>query len=205
MKAVIICNGEPPSKALIERECKDADYVICADGGAMYAGHVKVDLFVGDFDSYDESKMPADAEILKLDCEKDETDAEVATYMAMQKGADNIVYLAAMGKRLDHTLANIQLLVQCAYKNVSATLKDDKSTIYVISKMTIFRGKPGDLLSIFPIGLNVEIRSLHGLKYPLHNTRLNLSKPRTVSNEFSDNTAIVDIASGWVVITIIPC
>lgn len=55
MKGVIISNGKVADKSFYDEHMKDADFIICCDGGANVAykyGFVP-NLIIGDFDSVD--------------------------------------------------------------------------------------------------------------------------------------------------------
>ncbi|WP_144526415.1 thiamine diphosphokinase, partial [Bacillus pumilus] len=87
------------------------------DRGALFLieNNYKPDLAVGDFDSI----SPAD--LLKvrsgskqlIDCDpidKDLTDTELALDLAIKEQPDIILLMGVTGSRLDHTLANIQMM-----------------------------------------------------------------------------------------------
>lgn len=73
------------------------------------------DVIIGDFDSVnadtlDFFKKKNDIEWTKLNPVKDDTDTEAAIRLAIEKGAQSITLLGATGSRIDHVLANIELL-----------------------------------------------------------------------------------------------
>ena len=53
MKTAIICNGQVTDYEYSMDIIKDADYIICADGGTRHAYKMGIcpDLIIGDFDS----------------------------------------------------------------------------------------------------------------------------------------------------------
>ena len=55
-------------------------------------------------------KKKNDIEWTKLNPMKDDTDTEAAIRLAIEKGAQSITLLGATGSRIDHVLANIELL-----------------------------------------------------------------------------------------------
>ena len=84
--------------------------VICADGGvhcAAAAGFAP-DCYVGDGDSG--GTAVAGAENILLRPEKDESDLQAAYTMARAHGCTRLYLTACTGGRLDHALANLQLL-----------------------------------------------------------------------------------------------
>lgn len=201
MKAVVLCAGERCSDELLFAQCKEADLLICADGGLDWALEkgLKPDIFVADGDS-STSNIPEGCEFHPLPRMKDETDSEVAAKLAAERGCGQVVILGGMGKRLDHTLGNMQLLVGLKILGVTGELMDDHNTVSVTCTGAYFNGKPGDLLSIIPLGVNVNIRATSGLLYPLMDSDLHLHEPRGVSNVFTGDVAAIDVRHGWVAV-----
>ena len=88
------------------------DLIIAADGGLAYTESigVKPDLVLGDFDSLGK-KPSGDYQILTFPPEKDYTDLMLAAEEGFNRGAKTFYLLGATGGRMDHTLANIQVVV----------------------------------------------------------------------------------------------
>jgi len=199
MKAVILCAGERCGDELLFSQCGDADLIVCADGGLDWAVEkgVAPDVFVGDGDS---SSRSPDCERVQLPTMKDQTDCEVAAKLAADRGCGQIVILGGTGKRLDHTLGNIQVLVGLKQMGVTGMLMDDLNSVTVTCTGAYYHGKAGDLLSIIPLGVNVNIRATSGLLYPLVDSDLVLSAPRGISNEFTGDVAAIDVRHGWIAV-----
>ena len=55
--ALLICNGEPPSRALARRLVSEVDLIVAADGGADVARRLGIypHVIIGDLDSITES------------------------------------------------------------------------------------------------------------------------------------------------------
>ena len=111
MRAVIICGGDIGNYERAAAHTKDNDMIICADSGYAHAKkmHITPDVVLGDFDSYKKDDVICD-DIKVYPMKKDFTDSEIAADYAIKNGADEILFLASTGGRLDHTLANIYLL-----------------------------------------------------------------------------------------------
>lgn len=201
MKAVVLCAGERCGDELLFAQCADADLIICADGGLDWALEKGINphIFVADGDS-SKCGIPENCAFRPLPRVKDQTDSEVAAKLAVDKGCDHIVILGGTGKRLDHTLGNIQLLVGLSKMGVEAELMDDANVVSVTCTSASFCGKPGELLSIIPLGENVTIRATSGLLYPLMDSELLLHEPRGVSNEFTGAAATIDVGKGYVAV-----
>ena len=95
----------------INSRINSEDYVICTDRGydiATVQG-IRPDLILGDFDSIS-GELPEDIEIKRFKPEKDFTDLELAIRTAVESEFTELEIIGGMGGRLDHTVANLQLL-----------------------------------------------------------------------------------------------
>ena len=86
--------------------------------------------------------------------------------MLFRSGLNKIKIVAATGKREDHTLGNISLLLEYM-KNVDVEMITDYGIFTPISSTTKFKSMAGQQVSIFNLD-NSPITS-HNLKYPLNN------------------------------------
>ena len=93
------------------------DCMLASDSGMEFFRRTGIvpDVIIGDFDSVnadtlDFFKKKNDIEWTKLNPMKDDTDTEAAIRLAIEKGAQSITLLGATGSRIDHVLANIELL-----------------------------------------------------------------------------------------------
>ena len=95
---------------LRERPAEE-DLVIAADAGyrACQEAGVTPLLLMGDFDSMDQ---PADfANVHRVPVEKDDTDTMLAVKAGLEQGCTEFhLYGGTGGRRLDHTLGNLQTL-----------------------------------------------------------------------------------------------
>jgi thiamine pyrophosphokinase len=202
MKVVIVCGGKPPSKTLLQSECKDAEFLICADSGAncVYDYRMKPDYLVGDFDSIN-SEVLEYYKSIKVNLEtypseKDDTDSEIAIQKAEELGAEDIVLLGAMGNRLDHIFGNIGLLKISMEKDMNAKLKDEYNELYLVSKGCVIKGKYGEIFSLQAYGSKVTNLSIKGAKYSLAEYTLHIGDPITISNEFLDKDVTIEFDEG---------
>ena len=88
------------------------DLVIAADAGAIacQAAGLVPDVLLGDFDSME--PPGGSAKVVRLPVEKDDTDTLAAVRSALEQKFDTFyIYGGTGGKRLDHTLANLQTLL----------------------------------------------------------------------------------------------
>ena len=88
--------------------------VWAADGGVAYCKKLNItpDYIIGDFDSL--GYIPEKAEVLPV--QKDNTDMAAAVEKAEAFGCDTFFIYGGTGKRLDHTLANLALLIDLSKK-----------------------------------------------------------------------------------------
>ena len=162
------------------------------------------DVIVGDFDSLSEKgKIYLDTlqnvEILRLKPEKDDSDTQSATNLAIQKGSANILLLGSTGSRLDHIIANLELLSMGENKGVSVTMADSNNYVTLIKSGTVLERENqfGQFVSFFPVGGEVEGLTLEGFKYPLYDHHLTVADSGlTVSNEIISPMARVTFTKG---------
>lgn len=190
-----------PASALI----KDTDFVICADKGWQNAvkNGIKPDMIVGDFDS---SPYPedTDASVTVLPVVKDDTDTfHIARYI-IENGFTDVLMLGLMGgKRIEHTIANLQTLVYFAKNRVNATAMDRYSTIMAIENGAItLPDMPGKFFSLFSMGDVAEGVSIKGAKYPLENYTITNFYPIGISNEFIGETVEISVTDGSLLLII---
>ena len=86
------------------------DFVIAADAGLRYLeqDEILADLVIGDFDTLKE--IPTGANVVRLSCEKDDTDILAAVREGIKAGYAEFHIYGGTGGRIDHTLANLQVL-----------------------------------------------------------------------------------------------
>ncbi|MDE6657231.1 MAG: thiamine diphosphokinase, partial [Oscillospiraceae bacterium] len=117
---VIIAGGDVTEKINIPEHA----LIICADCGYSHAlaQNICPDIIVGDFDSY-KGQLPENSKIIYLPTEKDVSDTWYAVQYAHEQGYSRFeIYGACGGERIDHTIANLQLLHAMAEKNLEVIL-----------------------------------------------------------------------------------
>lgn len=207
-RALILCNGTAPTQELLKKEAERADLIICCDAAAEYAAaaQIRVDLILGDFDSLGDERSVQLAEELhaariEWPTHKDKTDSQLAAELAIEDGCQELVFLGALGGgRFDHALANAFLLVHCQLQGANAVIRDEKNSVRATCTHVFLHGKKGDYASVLPLGVNVQIRTTLGLAYPMYDCDLRLGDTRSVSNQFTEEEAYVEVAHGWVLV-----
>jgi thiamine pyrophosphokinase len=176
--------------------------VICADRGARHlqAAGVVPTFIVGDMDSLDaESARRYEASgcrFIRHPREKDETDTELALGEAFGVSPSEIWIWGAMGFRIDHTLANLSLLVQGAERGVEVKLIDEWCEVFLVTRRTVLEGKEGQTVSLLPFSGEVTGVTLTGFEYPLEDAVLAIGHPRGTSNRLSAGRGIIEIGTG---------
>ena len=105
-EAVILANGTFPTHATPLHLLHQAQHVVCCDGAVT--SFPAAEVVIGDGDS-----IPAafHDRLIRID-EQDDNDLTKATRYCLQRGWHRIAYLGCTGKREDHTLGNISLLMR---------------------------------------------------------------------------------------------
>ncbi len=195
MRAVIFAGGSIREYDYIKSYLKDDDLIIAADSGFDHVLRLGItpDVFVGDMDSV-KSEVVA-KEIIKLEVMKDETDTEAAAMLAMDRGAKDILLLAATGTRLDHTLANILLLKKLYDNGVTATIVDEKNEIHFFKNKIKLFGNKDETVSVIPLSQMKGVTT-SGLLYKLTDGELEYASSRGVSNVMTGNSCTITAAEG---------
>ena len=192
--------GEPSMPVAVPT--RDEVLVIAADGGYRLAAEVfgAPDLLVGDFDSID--ALPVGIPIVRHPAEKDDTDLALAAEEAIARGATELYIYSALGGRLDHTVANLQLLASLAARGIRATLfgADGMAvTALTAGQCAAFTPRRGTF-SVFAFGGRAEGVTLSGVKYSLSDATLTPDRPLGVSNEFVGVAASVTVGKGTILL-----
>lgn len=188
MKAFIFTNGsykEPDFYKAYLKEIK-APYIICADGGANFVKKIGLipNIILGDMDSINEETLRAyeDVEIRRYPVVKDETDTQLAIDHAIEIGANEIVIFGALGTRLDHSLGNIYLLTRFLKPGIEGMIVDEKNVLFLIQNEKKLNLPRGTIVSLLPLGGDVEGLNIQGFKYPIINGKMTLENPYGISN-----------------------
>ena len=166
-EAVLIGNGDFPTHSLPLQLLNASPFTICCDGAANHyldSGRIP-DRIVGDGDSLREEYKRKYASILHLNPDQETNDQTKAIQYLTQKGIRSVAILGATGKREDHTLGNISLLIEYHRLDIEARIYTDYGVFIPASGTNRFQAQPGSQVSIFSFGTQ-SMRS-EGLRYPL--------------------------------------
>ncbi len=205
MKTVIISSGAINSYDYMKDVISKADYIICADGGMRHAFHMNIvpNLIIGDLDSaaieHIQHFRSCGVQFLEYDADKDKTDTQICLEHAL-KLASEIILIGSLGTRIDHSIANISLLKLALDTKVPASIMDEKNTIYMTNGTLSISGKKGEYLSLIPISERVEGVCCSGVMYPLEEAEMVIGNPYGVSNRFENDTALISITKGYLLV-----
>jgi thiamine pyrophosphokinase len=202
MRSIILANGEYGKLDSYSGMFKKDDLIICADGGANYAYKLGLipSAIIGDMDSIlPEVKsyfINNNIETKTFPRRKDFTDTQLALRVAEEAGADEIILLGTLGKRLDHTLANIYSCMDTARRNKHIIHFSPDCQVYIVNKEFELNGHKGDTVTILTLTERSCGVSLTGFEYPLENVLLENSKPYTVSNVLAQDKGLITVNEG---------
>lgn len=206
MRVLIVSNGSIGNYHFYKKILKEADFIICADGGAKHLFNLNTipNIIVGDLDSISNEIKTyyklKNVEFIKFPTKKNATDTELATEIALSKKPSEIIYIGSIGNRMDHTLANILLLLRLIKKGVNGKIIDEKNEIYLVKDDLEVIGTHQDFLSLIPITEKVQGITLHGLEYPLNDAEIIQGSTLGISNKFSHNKAQIRLDSGLLLV-----
>jgi thiamine pyrophosphokinase len=206
VRAVIFANGELVDPQGVRGMLLPDDLVIAADGGTRHALSVGVvpQVIIGDLDSlspHDRGKVEAaGSRIIAFSRRKDETDLELALRHARAEGATSIIIHAALGGRLDQTVANLLLLALPDMTEIDVHIVAGPQVAFLIHSgrgEAFVKGRPGDTVSLIPLGGDAIGVTAEGLEWPLHEDTLRFGPARGISNVLVAERAHVRVQQGY--------
>ena len=203
-RIIIFANGDLPDLEKARALLRNDDFIIAADGGTRHALALGLTpkTIIGDMDS-----LPANFDISKFDDDvilypqdKNETDLELAIQHALTLSPEQIIIIAALGGRLDQTLANIALTSDLRPATIDLRLDDGIEEVFFCHEQVQINGSSGDIVSLIPWQGEVTGIVTTNLKWRLQDETLYPQKTRGISNEMLDDTATVQIKSGLLLV-----
>lgn len=202
MKTLIISGGNVTKEILKDvLENNSFDNIIAVDKGLEILDECKIEpnYIIGDFDSVNTRIVNRynNANIIKLNPEKDFTDTHMAIKLALEIKSSYIVILGAIGTRIDHTIANIHVLKECMERKIMCEIINENNKIMLINKSCyIDLDKKYKYVSLIPLTTNVTGVTLKGFKYLLKNATLTIGESVGVSNEQMEKKATIELKEG---------
>lgn len=184
MERCVIIGGAPISNYERAKEAlQPGDHVIYCDCGLRHMPLLGLEpgLIVGDFDSHPRPDLPA--ETICLPREKDDTDTFFAAKEALRRGYRDFLLLGVFGGRLDHTLANVSILLYLHSRGCRAVARDDHSEMEIVGSVPVCVPDTFAYFSVLNITGDVRGIEISGAKYPLSDGEIECEYQYGVSNE----------------------
>ena len=233
MKVLIITGGNIDDDfAFSFLSDKNYDEVIAVDGGLAFADraqsvirNIKLTHLVGDFDTIATEILEKyihreDICVHQYVPEKDYTDTDIAVKLALKlietesacdledssrKEKSMIHLLGGTGTRLDHVMANLQMLKNIMDAGAEGAIIDANNYIEMIcgarklNRLKVF----GKYMSLIPATMVLKGITLEGVKYPLKNAGTAFGESLCVSNEIVEDEAYIEIKEGiaWMILS----
>ena len=182
------------------------DFVVAADGGWDHARELglRVDVLIGDLDSL-RGHPDHGLHVMRLPAEKDQTDMLAAVATGWSHGLRTFDIYGGLGGRIDHTIANIQLLADIARHGGAGRLYGDGVIVTAIARGSLtfpaWLAPPRSMLSIFAHSDRVEGVTERGLKYRLDHVEMRNTEVLGISNEFLARTpASLEVERGTLIV-----
>ncbi len=196
--AVVVCNGEIGMiKSAFLTLLSDDPLVVCADGGAnrLRRWKIRPHLIIGDLDSVIPltKRVFSDVETIHIP-DQNSTDLEKVLDHLVTHSYVRAVVVGATGAQIDHTLANISILLK--YRDrLDIVFKDAQFDMFFINGVTTVMTTPGQRISLMPMG-TCEGVTTQGLLYPLAGDTMAFGVREGVSNEATGGEVTVTVAGG---------
>lgn len=200
------------------------DLVIAADGGYKYLIEMRIepDVLLGDFDSLE--IVPEHRHLIRHSPIKDDTDMALAVAYAKAEGYHRFFLYGGLGGRLDHTIANLQLMTGMSQEGlevyligegiiattisgqmkpgvgVSNTARIDLNESAYVREEICFASSAQGMISVFCMGEPARGVWEKGLKYTLSDVVLPGNTTLGVSNEFLGCESSISVESGTLLV-----
>jgi thiamine pyrophosphokinase len=203
-KIIIVSGGCSVDSIFFIKQIKKTGscLIICCDGGARHFRNlnIKPDVIIGDMDSIDSVQLAnysaQEIKIIKYPANKDFTDTELALDYALNLKPEKIFIWCALGGRIDHTLANIFLLLKGQEKGIATFLIDEYCEVFVLNKEVSFTKEVGKTVSFLALTPKVTGITLTGFLYPLKKGSLKMGESRGISNIINEDRADITVDKG---------
>lgn len=165
---VVLADGDYPSHEVPLQILANAEMVVCCDGAAakyLSEGGIPAAI-VGDGDSLSKELKERYAPICHFEKEQATNDQSKAVRYLMAQGKRQFAILGGTGKREDHTLGNISLLIEYMHQGAKLRMFTDYGVFIPCHDGCSFTVHIGQQVSIINFGAT-SFKG-QGLKYPLY-------------------------------------
>ncbi|MDR0457327.1 MAG: thiamine diphosphokinase [Treponema sp.] len=182
-RGIVFTGGEGPEPRILRRlldGCVKGALLAAADSGLILAetAGLRPDWIVGDMDSLggeDRLRSYLPERVIRHAADKDFTDTELALALLWEKGCDEVWIAGGGGGRIDHLLGIRDLFEREQFPRRWMTAAEDIHCIDSDDAGGATGGnlsitlKPGDVVSVFPLGGGPWKAESKGLKWSLDN------------------------------------
>jgi thiamine pyrophosphokinase len=197
--ALILGNGKPPSRELINQFIGGDTLLLCADGGADTARRYDLvpDYIVGDLDSISRASSAGvdPTHIIRVDADNTGTDIQKVLRHAVDLGISEAVLLGFTGGRTDHLLWNLSVFKTFA-EQIALRIVDEYCDLRLIGQRIRFRATIGQKISLCPLNGPVDGITTTGLKFALQNESLVPGLRDGISNEVVGDIVEIEVERG---------
>lgn len=203
---VIICDGEFPATEYPRYLIRTADFIICCDGALKkflrhsegIFGHRRLpDKVIGDMDTLSPAMLRQYAEIIVKIDEQEHNDQTKAFRWTMENlsGVNTIYILGATGRREDHTIGNMSLLMEYERtwhpekRGIHVEMISDYSTMFAVSDTFEMECGEGRSVSIISPDNSLKIKS-EGLVWPTDDVSFDNLWPATLNKASADKVRL---------------
>jgi len=199
--ALLLANGNSPTKSLFLSCRKRSEFFVCADGGANYAAEFgeRPDLIIGDLDSIKASTVRKFQSVTtRRIADQNSTDLEKALSWLIRRNYSDIVVLGATGGRVDHLAGNLSALGKFS-KRAHITFVDESGEMRSAGSETVLDASPGTIISLIPLS-RCEGIVTKGLRWELLNGVLELGFREGTSNIVKSSPVTIRVRRGTLLI-----
>ena len=178
------------------------DSIIAVDGGfaSLEEIGIKPDIVLGDFDSL--GYVPTGVRTARFPKDKDKSDMELALKRAKSQRFDSAIVFGALGRRLDHTLANLSVFSSYSEGGLKVTAIDEDTALFFLTGPDIFEA-PARLtgtVSVFSMCDRCEGVFERGMKWDLDDVVLTNRESIGLSNELQGEAVMIGVEKGTIVV-----
>lgn len=168
IEAVVIANGEYPTRKEVLEIINAAPLTVCCDGAAddfIARGGVP-DIIIGDMDSLSDENKARYSDIIIHKADQETNDQTKAVQYLLSRSITRIAIVGATGRREDHTIANIALTAEYMAMGAEVVSYTDSGCFIPCRDNKTLQCTPNAQVSIFNI--NATALRSEGLDYPIY-------------------------------------
>ncbi len=178
------------------------DCVIAVDAGFAHLESIgrAPDMVVGDFDSL--GYVPKGVRTTRFSPRKDHSDMELAVKRARSMRHDVLYVFGGLGDRIDHTLANLQVLAGASEQGASVCAIDADSAVFFVTGPDVFEADARESGTVSVFALNDRVSGLfeRGLAWELDDVELTNRSSRGLSNELTGEPVLIGVREGTIAV-----